>query len=606
MISAAFQDVRAAFATGWRLKIPFVAANFVFNILLAAIFAPIMALTVRAALVFAGKPALADFDIAVFLLSPAGAIGGVVLTAMTLVLAVMNVAFMMATAHHEHRHGKVGLWEGAALVLPQAPAVLSLALRLTVRLILLSAPFLALAGFLATRWLSEFDINYYLTHQPPIFWQAVWVIGGILALWVAVLLWRVLGWTLSLPLVVFAGTPPSDALRESRARMQGRMIPFLLHLILWGAISAALFAVGVGLVTLIADLVLAVMPHSTRLLVVVLVLLAALLGLVNVLISAITTGAVSVLIVDEADWPRRMTEPKSAPTGLLVAVTAGTLLFGGVGLLGLADLAPVDDGQPVEVIAHRGAANAKPENTMAAVIEAVRVGSDWVEIDVQETADGAVVVMHDSDFMKQAGNPLTIWDATLADLANIDIGSWFDPAYAAERTPLLADVLRAAKDKSGVVIELKYYGYDEMLEQRVVDIVEAEDMVEQVKIMSLKYKAVEKMRGLRPDWNIGLLASAALGQMWELDADFLAVNAATTSQQLIHESRAVGKKVYVWTVNDPLAMSAMISMGVDGLITDEPELALKVLSERRSLNGTERLILGLAGRIGLDLEAWFE
>ncbi|MCP4820121.1 MAG: glycerophosphodiester phosphodiesterase, partial [Shimia sp.] len=307
-----------------------------------------------------------------------------------------------------------------------------------------------------------------------------------------------------------------------------------------------------------------------------------------------------------ADWPRRMTEPKAVPKGLLVAVTAGALAFGGAGLLGLADLAPVDDGQPVAVIAHRGAANAKPENTMAAVIEAVRVGSDWVEIDVQETADGEVVVMHDSDFMKQASNPLNIWDATMADLADIDIGSWFDPTYADERTPLLADVLRATKDKSGVVIELKYYGFDKQLEQRVVDIVEAEDMVDQVKIMSLKYAAVEKMRNLRPDWDIGLLASASLGQMWELDADFLAVNSATTSHRLVRESRAAGKEVYVWTVNDPLSMSAMISLGVDGLITDEPELARQVLSERRALNGTERLILGLAGQIGLDLEAWFE
>ncbi len=606
MISAAFQDVKTAFATGWRLKVPFVAANFVFNILLAAIFVPVMALTVRAALAFSGKPALADFDIALFLMSPVGAIGGVLLASMAMVLAVMNIAFMMATAHYDHRHGRVGIWEGAAQVLPQALPVLSLAVRITLRLLVLSVPFLALAGYLALRWLTEFDINYYLTHQPPIFWQAVWVIGGILVVWAALVLWRMLGWTLSLPLVVFAGTPPADALSESRDRMHGRMWPFLLHLILWGIVSTAMFAVGVGAVTLVSDLVLAVMPQSTRALVVVLVLLASLLGLVNVVVSAITTGAIAVLIVDEADWPRRMTEPKAVPKGLLVAVTAGALAFGGAGLLGLADLAPVDDGQPVAVIAHRGAANAKPENTMAAVIEAVRVGSDWVEIDVQETADGEVVVMHDSDFMKQASNPLNIWDATMADLADIDIGSWFDPTYADERTPLLADVLRATKDKSGVVIELKYYGFDKQLEQRVVDIVEAEDMVDQVKIMSLKYAAVEKMRNLRPDWDIGLLASASLGQMWELDADFLAVNSATTSHRLVRESRAAGKEVYVWTVNDPLSMSAMISLGVDGLITDEPELARQVLSERRALNGTERLILGLAGQIGLDLEAWFE
>ncbi|TCL09404.1 glycerophosphoryl diester phosphodiesterase [Shimia isoporae] len=606
MISAAFQDVKESFATGWRLRWPFVAANIVFNILLAAVFAPMMALTVRAALAFSGRPALADFDIAFFLLSPAGAIGGVLLVAMALVLGVMNIAFMMATARHEHHHGQVGLWEGASLVLPQMPSVLSLAVRLTLHVIFLSLPFLAVAGFIASQWLSEFDINYYLTHRPPIFRQSVVVIGGVLGLWVVLLAWRLLGWTLSLPLVIFAGTQPSDALRESRARMQGRRIGFLFRILVWFGVSAAIFIVVMGIVTLVADVALVLIPQSMRALVVVLVLIGALYTAVNVLISAITTGAMSVLIVAEADWPRNRVPPRQIPRKVLIAVSLSAVLFGGFGVVGLAGLAPVDDGQPVEVIAHRGAAGAKPENTMAAINEAVRVGSDWVEIDVQETADGMVAVMHDSDFMKQAGNPLRIWDATQEDLAKIDIGSWFDPVYADQRTPLLADVLRAAKDQSGVVIELKYYGHDEMLEQRVIDIVEAEGMVNQVKVMSLKYDAVEKMRKLRPEWDIGLLASASLGNMWDLDADFLAVNSATASYRLVRESQAVDKKVYVWTVNDPLAMSGMISLGVDGLITDEPELARKVIEERRELSGPERLILGLAGRVGLDLEAWFE
>ncbi|KPA22525.1 Glycerophosphoryl diester phosphodiesterase [Shimia sp. SK013] len=606
MISATIQDVKDGFVTSWRLRWPFVETNLAFNVLLAVVFAPIMALTVQAALMMSGKPALADFDIAVFLVSPAGAVGGVLLISMALVLAVMNVAFMMGAAHHDHQHGRVGLWDGAAIVLPHTPAVLSLALRLTVHILVLSLPFLAVAGGIFLRWLTEFDINYYLTHRPPIFWRAGGVIGVVLAVWIGLLAWRLLGWTLSLPLVVFAGTPPAHALRESRERMQGRMWAFLARMAVWGALSAGLVALGLGAVSLLADLLLAIVPQSTKVLVVVLAMIVLVLVVVNILMSALTTGAMAVLILDEAGWPRNAAAQKTVPKTALVAVTVVAAVLGGAGAAGLADISPVDAGQPVAVIAHRGASAIKPENTMAAINEAVRVKSDWVEIDVQETADGAVIVMHDSDFMKQAGNPLTVWDATVGDIADIDIGSWFDSAFAQERAPLLEDVLRAAKDKSGVLIELKYYGHDEKLEQRVAEIVEAEGMVGQVKIMSLKYDAVEKMRTLRPDWSIGLLASASLGQMWTLNADFLAVNSATTSHRLVRESQAVGKKVYVWTVNDPLAMSAMISMGVDGLITDEPELARLVLSERRDLSGSERLILGLAGYIGLDLEMWFE
>ena len=100
------------------------------------------------------------------------------------------------------------------------------------------------------------------------------------------------------------------------------------------------------------------------------------------------------------------------------------------------------------IMAHRGASRAAPENTLAAVKQAIEDGADWVEIDVQETADGDVVVMHDSDFMKLADVDLKIWNATKADLEKIDIGSWFDPTFKDERVPKLQDVLTVCKGKS--------------------------------------------------------------------------------------------------------------------------------------------------------------
>jgi len=90
----------------------------------------------------------------------------------------------------------------------------------------------------------------------------------------------------------------------------------------------------------------------------------------------------------------------------------------------------IDADSDVAIIGHRGAAGSRPENTMAAVERAIADGADWVEVDVQETADGEVVVVHDSDFMKAAGISLKDWDATLQNLAGIDIGSRFDAVYA--------------------------------------------------------------------------------------------------------------------------------------------------------------------------------
>ena len=113
-----------------------------------------------------------------------------------------------------------------------------------------------------------------------------------------------------------------------------------------------------------------------------------------------------------------------------------------------------------------------PENTLAAVEVALAAATDWVEIDVQETADGEVVVLHDSDLKKVAGVDLKIWDATWEDLQEIDVGSFFSPEFSDQRVPKLEEVLALCRGRAGVVIELKYYGHQVRLEERVAEIVD--------------------------------------------------------------------------------------------------------------------------------------
>jgi glycerophosphoryl diester phosphodiesterase len=275
-----------------------------------------------------------------------------------------------------------------------------------------------------------------------------------------------------------------------------------------------------------------------------------------------------------------------APASACVA--AGLVLTDGL-------LTRISSPQTVEIIAHRGAAGARPENTMAAVLKAIDDGADWVEIDVQETADGEVIVAHDSDFMKSAGVELKVWNATMADVARIDVGSSFDPTYADERTPTLRDVLMAARGKSRVMIELKYYGHNIELEDRV----EETETTDNIAVMSLKLPIVEKMRGLRPRWRTGILAARAVGDLSRLDTNFIAVNTGQVSVDLIRRCKAEGKKLYAWTVDEPVTMSRMISMGVDGLITNHPALARRVMERRNALSVPERLLLWVADSFGI-------
>jgi glycerophosphoryl diester phosphodiesterase len=279
--------------------------------------------------------------------------------------------------------------------------------------------------------------------------------------------------------------------------------------------------------------------------------------------------------------------------GLLVTVVTATLI-------GHTLLDEIDTDDDVQVIAHRGASAEAPENTMASIRRAITDGTDWIEIDVQESADGTVVVVHDSDFMKLAGVKLRVWEATLEQITQIDVGSRFSSGFAGEAVPTLAAVLAEVKGHSKLIVELKYYGHDQQLEQRVIDLIEAANMQEETMIMSLEYAGIQKVRALRPEWKIGLLSARAIGDLTRLDADFLAVNITLAHPALIKAAHAAGKELFVWTVNDALSMSQMMSLGVDGIITDLPALGREVLMARAELSTAQRLLLHMAPVFGVE------
>jgi glycerophosphoryl diester phosphodiesterase len=123
-------------------------------------------------------------------------------------------------------------------------------------------------------------------------------------------------------------------------------------------------------------------------------------------------------------------------------------------------------------------------------------------------------------------------------------------------------------------------------------------MESQIVVMSLDLAAVQKMKRLRPAWKVGLLCSKSIGDVTRLEADFLAVNAATTTRQLVRQAHDQGKDVYVWTVNESMQMVRLLSLGVDGLITDEPALCKRIVDQASKLNPVERLLLDCVYLIG--------
>ncbi|GGH35155.1 glycerophosphoryl diester phosphodiesterase [Cribrihabitans marinus] len=596
-------EVVSAYKAAWARKGLFVPLYAVLRMLSLALIAPAFAALVNLAVSLSNQSALTDQDIAMFVLSPVGAPIAIAVCGLFLVAEVLGFSVMAASVHTQAGSVWAAGAAGLSLVLRRGPALFSFALRFVLRVLLISLPFLLLSGAVAWWTLTEYDINYYLTFRPPAFRVAVLLIGALLLVLAWILIRRLSSWALALHLVLFEQRPPANAFEESAERMQGQTAALRRRLALWLALR---LAIGAGLAAL-AGAAIGLVPtdgaDGLRTELRLTLLVVGLWGLAGLILSATALGALAVIIDGFLDTPRLEAPARgraSIRRRLAVAVAlSAAVLLGASWFAHRATERFASDGEVV-VIGHRGAAGARPENTMASILQAIEDKADWVEIDVQESADGEIVVMHDSDYMKLAGVDLKVWNGTLEELRQIDIGSWFDPAYSDQRTPTLREVLEAARGTSSrVLIELKYYGHDVDLERRVIALVDAAGMTDRVATMSLKYPAVQKMHNLRPDWQAGVLAATAVGDLSRLEADFVAVNTGLARAGLIRKVQATGKDFFVWTVNDPLQMNRMISMGVDGLITDEPVLARQVIAARADLSAAERALLMLAGAVDL-------
>lgn len=601
-------SVLSSYSDALRRWMPFLASHLYVRLVVASLMVPVIGLLLAATLLLSDQTALTDQDIARFMLSPAGAIGAIVVLSLLLVAVVLDLVVATAILQ-QHRSGPLeALLLAARFSLHAVPRLLPFVARLLIKILIIVVPFLAVAGGIAYALINEHDINYYLTESPPEFLMAMGAMGLVLLGLAALLLSKLSGWAISMHLVIFDDVAPSEAFGLSRQHMEGHRKDLVGQLIGWGAIRVVLTMIASASAALGVTLIAGWEPDSLRRLATAMIISALIYVAVSAFINAVSNGALANILNDEFDRaligraPAYDVAEISGGRGyerlIIAAVAVASVIGLGAGGFFVEQLKKEVD---AEIIAHRGAAALAPENTMAAVQRALDDGADWIEIDVQESAEGEVIVVHDSDFMKSSNVPTKVWDVTAEDLAYIDVGSWFDPAYSDERVPSLLDVLEAAKGQAGVIIELKYYGHDEDLERRVAAIVEDAGMTDQISTMSLKYPAVQKMLEIRPDWRTGVLAATSVGDLSGLDGDFLALSQARINTRVVQRAEAAGKDVYAWTVNDPVAIVRMLWLGVDGLITDDPGLARNVLDGYNRLSVGERMVIALSDRISITV-----
>lgn len=244
------------------------------------------------------------------------------------------------------------------------------------------------------------------------------------------------------------------------------------------------------------------------------------------------------------------------------------------------------------VMAHRGLSADAPENTLYAFSDAILVGADFIELDVQQTRDGVLVVMHDSNLKRTTGVNKDIWDVDYADIQNLDAGSWFDPAYANARIPTLEETLQFVDKRAKLNIEIKptKHGSD-TLEQDVAELITQYQYTDACYVTSFSYGSLKKVKEANPEIRTGYLMSVAYGQFYSLKyADAFSLNKVFVTSQVVNAAHQQGKQIFAWTVNGMSEVRSLCNLHVDSIITDDPVMVQNVIS-RDSTGETLRSVL---------------
>lgn len=236
------------------------------------------------------------------------------------------------------------------------------------------------------------------------------------------------------------------------------------------------------------------------------------------------------------------------------------------------------------VIAHRGASAYAPENTMSAIKKAVQMEADGIEIDVQLSKDGHVVVIHDTTVNRTSNGNGKVSSMTLEQLKALDFGSWFSKEFKNEPICTLEEVFDYLKDWNGLInVEIKKEWLQfNSIEKKVVELIDKFDMRNRIIVSSFSTLSLLTIKRLDKNIPTGILYSSPakefiiLAKLFKIDAIHPWYKDVTKDMK---EAAVKGNiKIHTYTVDDVAEMKKLAKLGVNGIITNVPDIALKALN----------------------------
>ncbi|MBT2637650.1 glycerophosphodiester phosphodiesterase family protein [Bacillus sp. ISL-39] len=234
-----------------------------------------------------------------------------------------------------------------------------------------------------------------------------------------------------------------------------------------------------------------------------------------------------------------------------------------------------------DTVAHRGAAGYAPENTIAAFDMGLEMKADYIEIDVQRSKDGELVIIHDTTVDRTTDGTGKVGELTLEELRSLDAGSFKGEQFAGEKIPTFEEILDRYHGKIGILIELKapqlYPGIEEEVTQELKERNLDKPQNDKIIIQSFNFESMKKVDALLPNVPIGVLTYSSLHttdaalQEFAKYADLFNPSYGLVTRELVDKVHSLGMEIQSWTVRSPEAAQFLIDMKVDGIITDYPD-----------------------------------
>ncbi|WHX24626.1 glycerophosphodiester phosphodiesterase [Virgibacillus halodenitrificans] len=232
----------------------------------------------------------------------------------------------------------------------------------------------------------------------------------------------------------------------------------------------------------------------------------------------------------------------------------------------------------VEIASHRGDLKHAPENSMSSIRSAIRKGVDAVEVDVAMTKDGVIVLSHDLDLKRVAGVSDKISNLTYEEIKQIDIGRLYGEEFIGERIPTLDEVLKVMQENdTKLIIDLKSAEPGRGFAEKIVKLVEKNESDHLAYVQSFNYELLQDIRKRNETIKIGQILFLSAGNLSKLDVDFYTIRESMLTERFIERAKKQNREVWVWTVNIKRNMKEVLKYDIDGIITDYPERAQRVL-----------------------------